>query len=623
MSSSRSFREYVEKRFDNELFNEINTYLIHNRNNLHVNLYNVEYVDYVELQEVTVKQVYVNDLPGADIAFDILAEADFTVCQYSNRYGEKEEDATKWFKFSCKGNLENNLDDCIVKNPEEYLSKPQPSKPLDDSLVPYIHKEEYDTVAAEFLKAANCERCITSAVPVDAMKIASALGLNVKSVNLSRDRSIFGRIYFCDDEVEIYNDSDEPETITVKGKTILVDPLANYLKTLGQLDNTIIHECFHWYKHKKVYELERLYNKDATSIGCLVVGGVQGDTRKATEWMERQANAITPRIQMPIAGFKRHVSDLIAKYKAMGMDYLDSMDPIIREISTDYNVSLTAAKIRMIDAGFHDAAGTLNYIDERYVAPHSWKKGAIERNQTFSIGEIDATLQSFFNLGLREKVESGKYEYIDAHFILRSPLYIAVDEKGNHVLTDYARYNMDECALVFDLSLKNGNAYGESYHTECFLNKDEHSPFEFSYEFHGELPNSAHDDPTGAVGDYIMKASQIADDFTKDFSKCMQSCRKFMDLTYAEIARRVDNVTQTQIERIFRGESQGTFESIVAIIFAMELPSVLNIALMERSPHPFISSKPDHLAVRTAMYILASRNIEDVREYLRKRKVYI
>ena len=73
------------------------------------------------------------------------------------------------------------------------------------------------------------------------MKIASALGLNVKSVNLSRDRSIFGRIYFCDDEVEIYNDSDEPETITVKGKTILVDPLANYLKTLGQLDNTIIH----------------------------------------------------------------------------------------------------------------------------------------------------------------------------------------------------------------------------------------------------------------------------------------------------------------------------------------------------------------------------------------------
>jgi len=83
MSSSRSFREYVEKRFDNELFNEINTYLIHNRNNLHVNLYNVEYVDYVELQEVTVKQVYVNDLPGADIAFDILAEADFTVRQYS------------------------------------------------------------------------------------------------------------------------------------------------------------------------------------------------------------------------------------------------------------------------------------------------------------------------------------------------------------------------------------------------------------------------------------------------------------------------------------------------------------------------------------------------------------
>ena len=67
-------------------------------------------MDYVELQEVTVKQVYVNDLPGADIAFDILAEADFTVCQYSNRYGEKEEDATKWFKFSCRKRAELNLE---------------------------------------------------------------------------------------------------------------------------------------------------------------------------------------------------------------------------------------------------------------------------------------------------------------------------------------------------------------------------------------------------------------------------------------------------------------------------------------------------------------------------------
>lgn len=624
MPGSRSFKEYIQNRFDNEIFNSIASYLIENKDRMNLRPYNVEHIDYIELQSAPVKYVPVNDLPGSEIEFDILVEADIYVQEYNNRYGEKEEDTTIWFKFSCKGDLEKNLDDVVIKDPEEFVYKSNHENPLDDSLVPYIYKKDYDKVASDFLKAAGYEAALTVPTHIEPTKVAEAFGLSIKQARLSKDRSIFGRIYFCDDEVDIYEDgSDEPAKVPVKGKTILVDPLANYLKTLGQLDNTIIHECFHWFQHKKAYELERLYNEHATSIGCMVVGGVEGDNRESTKWMERQANSITPRIQMPLIGFKQHISNLIRKYKGQGLDYIDTLEPIVREISAFYNVSLTAAKIRMIDAGYHDVAGVLNYVDGHYVKAHSWKKDSIATNQTFTIGYEDATAYSFLDQNLRKKVESGKYEYVDSHFVLRSPRFIGSDEHGNHVLTEFARHHMDQCALVFDLSLCNADAYGESYHTECFLNKDEHSPFEFDYRFRPDLGAAVNEVKETLLDEYFTRANAVADGFTRDFCKCMQDCREFADLTYEEIHRRVEFLSVKQIERIFRGESQGSFESIVAIIFAMELPSQLSLPLMERSPHPFIMGKEDHIAVRNAMCYLVGKQISEVRAYLIKHGVQI
>lgn len=35
-------------------------------------------------------------------------------------------------------------------------------------------------------------------------------------------------------------------------------------RNLGSTYNTIIHECVHWHRHRKAFELERLYNEEAT-----------------------------------------------------------------------------------------------------------------------------------------------------------------------------------------------------------------------------------------------------------------------------------------------------------------------------------------------------------------------
>jgi Zn-dependent peptidase ImmA (M78 family) len=71
------------------------------------------------------------------------------------------------------------------------------------------------------------------------------------------------------------------------------------------MNNTIVHECVHWVLHRKVFELERLYNAEATQIKCMVVGGIKDSKiRTATDNMEWQANSLAPRIQMPINHFQ-------------------------------------------------------------------------------------------------------------------------------------------------------------------------------------------------------------------------------------------------------------------------------------------------------------------------------
>lgn len=79
--------------------------------------------------------------------------------------------------------------------------------------------------------------------------------------------------------------------------------------------------------YKKAFELDRLCNNDVSMIGCRVVGGVKGRESSAVSTMERQANALTPRIQMPMRAFKAIVSKRIKEYRELTgkFDLIDIM----------------------------------------------------------------------------------------------------------------------------------------------------------------------------------------------------------------------------------------------------------------------------------------------------------
>jgi aromatic ring-cleaving dioxygenase len=72
MPEQRSFKEYVAIRFYNELFAAISEFLEQNHDGLDVSSNSVRTIDSVELSDITVKQVYVDNLPNMKIAFEVL-----------------------------------------------------------------------------------------------------------------------------------------------------------------------------------------------------------------------------------------------------------------------------------------------------------------------------------------------------------------------------------------------------------------------------------------------------------------------------------------------------------------------------------------------------------------------
>ncbi|MEG0736310.1 MAG: hypothetical protein RR441_05545 [Longicatena sp.] len=521
MAHNHSFTEYVAKQFYNELYGAIDNYLQENKDDLDLRLYRVNNIDTITLADITVKFVDVSDLPGMAIEFDVAVEAQIEVHERDYHYDETEE-CQQWLMMHCSGDLDCKLKDFAISSLDIYNSKNKQAKPMSDALVPIIYKDQLEKEAENFLRR-NYKKALLEPIWVDPMELATSMGLTVRMTYITKDGSVFGRCYFADCETELYDkESDSKVKEIIPGGTILVDKQAYFLQTIGKSNNTIVHECVHWDEHKKAFALAQLYDSSLSSIGCQVIGGVLGNKRDSVDWMEWQANALTPRIQMPLEMFKRKANKIISDYRAMMHEYdmIDIIEPVIEQIAIDYGVSRTAAKIRMVDAGFEEAIGAFNYVDGRYVKPHKARKGYLERNKTFSVSARDAAILCLTSSELKSKVDKGQYQYVDSHFVINSSVYIELDADGNLQLTHFARNHMDECCLVFELSIV--NHYGEHYHSECFLNRDETSPVDFNVAFHGGYENSPSENQLKLLQETIMEENRIYQSLPNDFTAALK-----------------------------------------------------------------------------------------------------
>ena len=316
--------------------------------------------------------------------------------------------------------------------------------------LPFI--EDFDEEATHFLQK-YCAEVLESPQPTPIKDIATAkMNLDiVDTESLSPDDSVLGAITFRGGIVDVYDwDSEEYVGYEVGFPTVFVD--AN-IANPGRINNTLAHECYHWYKHRRYFLYEcRHKGSDGFGFRC---PPYQYHTEPKAAWsdvekMEWQARTIAPKILMP----KSTVKMMISKYLHDAPK--EKISPVLLKefveiVAKTYAVSRHSAAIRIAELGYpaaYDIYASEAIIIDRL--PLKRQTAAKKRQQPITLA---AAFELYLgNEFLREILNTGVFCFAEGYFIRRDEKYVLPCETG-FSLTDYARRHLAECSLDFAYKL--------------------------------------------------------------------------------------------------------------------------------------------------------------------------
>ncbi|MDY0316261.1 MAG: ImmA/IrrE family metallo-endopeptidase, partial [Acholeplasmatales bacterium] len=306
--------------------------------------YNISYIGHIEEDiELDYINVWIDSKENTKIEFDLAVEVSVDVEGVSGKHHDRDLYNTNiWVMVYCSGSLINRLNDFRILGIEEF-NKSKPKKPLSGDFVPYIKKSEYDQYANEILEKYyfnHHPEARVKPIPVNVDELAINMGLSVCDTSISKNRSIFGQVYFADAEAKIYNtDTLAYEKRQIKKDTILVDSEAAYLRSYGSRNMTIAHECVHSYYHRHAFLFAQMFNENLHFIQCQVNGVMKnGESNTTADWMEIQANGLAPYILMPKESFEAYANSLFEHYNQFSRIGSNSINRIIDELAKTYEV---------------------------------------------------------------------------------------------------------------------------------------------------------------------------------------------------------------------------------------------------------------------------------------------
>ena len=616
----RSFKAYINQHLYNIIFDFVDAYIDIHPDEVEEKVHRLHRLGSYSLSDIEIKRV---DVGGKyeDLTIDASIIVVATVIAKEGDYHYDDEDEIElWYMIKAKGDLECSLKDfeCISITP--YWGKDKIRNALTDGFVPIIRNDDLENEATSFLQTYYPE-ALNTPMWVNPDVLVKHMKLRKKVLSITADCSVFGRVYFHDSDAVYYDENTEQiKIIRVDAGTIFVDPNVFFLRNLGALNNTIIHECLHWAYHRRAFELERLFDTNISKIECRVVGGINGlDKWTKADVIEWQANSLTPRVQMPITMFKRKANEFIKQFlkETDASSLIDVMPSVIESLAEFFVVSRLSAKIRLSNIGYEEAEGTFIWLDNHYIAPHTWKKGFLGKNQTFSISEDDMMMQGFCSYELRESEESQYFVYVDSHLVLYSPEYVCCNSVGDLQLTEYARNHMDECCIVFEMSVKTRDK--QRYFTECFLNRDRDSDVVFDFQYHNGLEHAKDERKQQRFQEIWEDEIAMYNKLPRTYAEAMQALMEWRGMDEEEIANEILKDART-VKRVMAG-THGTFDTLAAILLSMQIPPMISTEIQRMAPWHINMAKKEHQALWTALQHLYARSITYIREFLHNRNV--
>lgn len=330
-------------------------------------------------------------------------------------------------------------------------------------LIPYMKREEYDRAASQILSkyypefSALNDDCST----IDTMLLAQRMGLNVVFLNVSEvNEQQRAMVKFDSEPVKAFDlETGEIFEYFPKIGDLIVDAKLINPNRVGELNNSILHECVHWEYHWQHFVFKRILSNHYGSPKLIPLNLVNDNPEHA---MECQAKGIAPRILMPKNSVEKMVISTMGEYSFLGFSNVTELSLLAKavdKVALAYRASRLSAKIRLEELGFSNNSSAYDYVDGSYVPSHiTSTSGEIYLHQTFTIGFSELVNLASTNNELSELLLSGEYVYADRFVCLNDSRYVEVGPFGHLVLTEEALNDVSKCCLAFSYEYLNFNS---------------------------------------------------------------------------------------------------------------------------------------------------------------------
>ena len=473
MGKYKDFKEYMEDIFYDEIFNRLKPFIAGQKDSFESD--EIYKVKWVELDEIHVSGVTFKEMEGGFLGIRTSVDADVDV-EGKARYGYDHFAVTKTYNVFFQALLENGLQQVKITKVEEYNPNTyERDRSLSQNLVPYMYEEDVEKHAEDFLKR-HYPKALLQPMAIPVEEIVQSMGMKLFYAPL--EEGIFGKTYFGSEKVKVYTNILQKEIVEIitEPGTMLINPDVYFMYNIGTANNTIIHECVHWDRHRRPFELQKLLTGECNHISCEIVevyDGIPQDA-PALKWMEWQANQLAPRILLPAEMTKKVYNNALKDIYTSNprKRFAEIMEEAIGYVAQYFQVSLFAAKLRLIDLGVDVAQGAFVYCDGKYLPPFAFSKGTLEKHQTYVIDEQNALMQIFMNEELRTLYFEGRLTYANCMVCINAPKYVNRSETGQPILTEYALEHVHECCYVFERKINASDTYSDSFYRRCFLCRD-------------------------------------------------------------------------------------------------------------------------------------------------------
>lgn len=562
----------------------------------------------IEIQNV----VHIEQIEDGAIGFSVIVSCDI---EHSVSKSGKVSFSERWLSVRCKVLLGVELTDFEIININECeQQEDSENDKYSDELVPIISRDTFEDEATKFLEK-YYPLALQKPIAVPIRMIAENMGLSIiEDSLLSSELNIFGLVVFEDGNIK-----DKNNNIVIRNAkrgTMLIDPRVYFERTLGTVNFTIAHECFHWYRHQPYHALMKMLganDKLGKIIKCSIDSNVKNSEKwKAVDWMEWQANGVAPHILMPTNTAKIKISELIEKYH-IHFDGTDGyrIEEMISELANFYGLSKQAVKMRIQEMGYAKIDGAFTYVNGQYVTPFSFDVSALSDNQSFTISSADLFKAYCLNKEFRKAVDTGKFIYVEGHVCLDNEKYI-VRFDGRVKLTQYALSHMNECCLVFDKGYSYESKYqGRKYYTQIMYKTPEQS---YAQEYSFEM--NKHNMTLLAQIQGANKSANSMRLYPGAFSETLVQMMKERKISNKKLAD-LSLVGEKTIQRLRNNEEYPTtVQTVIGLCFGLRLSVPEAEMLISKTNFNIKPTNPQNYAYRCALSTCAETNIYEINEML-------